>query len=461
MSLNNGKKEIVIMGGGLAGLSAGFNLVRARRPVSVFESDSCVGGLSRTIQHGAFKFDLGGHRFFTRNEETDRFVKDVLRGDYLTVHRKSKIYLRKKFFDYPLKPANALFGLGVSTTVRAVSDYGKEKIRNVFSAPQNISLEDWVVSNFGRTLFTIYFKEYSEKVWGIDCKSISEEWVSKRIEGLSLGVALKNALFKYSGRKVPTLVDRFIYPPLGIGQISDRLKEEIEKENTVKTNTRVSKISHKDSVITGITAKNCAETYDVRGSEFVSSIPLTRLVTMFDPLPPQDILEAASKLRYRDLVIVTLMLNREKVTDLTWLYLPEKGMPLGRIHEPKNWSPHMAPEGKTSIVAEYFCFRDDNIWNAPDNELTSLTARQLADLGLIGMEDVSDSCILRVPKAYPVFEVGYNEHYSRISEYLDRFKNLHIAGRTGKFKYYNIDHAIESGREAANNIIRKTALSRK
>lgn len=453
MNSTNGKKKVIIMGGGLAGLSAGVGLSRAGQSVSVFESDSQVGGLSRTVSYGDFKFDLGGHRFFTKNKDTERFVKDILKGEYVTVNRKSKIYMNNKFFDYPLKPTNALLGLGIPTTIKAISDYGKQKIKGSFRDRKCISLEDWVVAHFGRTMFNIYFKEYSEKVWGIECHRISEEWVSRRIEGLSLGVAVKNALFKFSGRTVPTLVDKFIYPPMGIGQISEGMKEVIERKNTVHINTRVSEISHSNYMITNMVAKNCDVTYDVSGDEFVSSIPITNLVSIMNPAPPDDIMEAVSKLRYRDLVIVTIMLNRERVTDLTWLYLPEKDMPLGRIHEPTNWSSCMAPEGKTHIVAEYFCFKNDNIWNSTDEELTSMTVKQLEKLGFISKEDVFDSCIVKVAKAYPVFEVGYNEYYSRILNYLMNFKNLHITGRTGMFKYYNIDHAIESGREVANLII--------
>ena len=453
MNSSNGKKEVIIMGGGLAGLSAGVGLSRAGQSVSVFESDSQVGGLSRTVSHGDFRFDLGGHRFFTKNKETEQFVKDILKGEYVTVNRKSKIYMNNQFFDYPLKPANALLGMGIPTTVKAISDYSRERIKNSFREKECISLEDWVVAHFGRTMFNIYFKEYSEKVWGIECHRISEEWVSRRIEGLSLGVAVKNALFKFSGRKVPTLVDKFIYPPMGIGRISDGMKEEIERKNTVHINTRVSEISHSNSIITNMVARNCNAAYDISGDEFVSSIPINHLVSMMNPAPPEDIMEAVSKLRYRDLVIVTIMLNRERVTDLTWLYLPEKDMPLGRIHEPGNWSSCMAPEGKTHIVAEYFCFKNDNIWNSTDEELTSMTVKHLEKLGLISKEDVFDSCIVKVAKAYPVFEVGYNEYYSRILNYLNNFKNLHITGRTGMFKYYNIDHAIESGREVAEKII--------
>jgi protoporphyrinogen oxidase len=449
------KNTTVILGGGLAGLSAGFSLVKADQPVTVFESDSEIGGLSKTIHQGDFRFDLGGHRFFTRNEETERFVKELLDGEYLKVPRKSKIYLRNKFFDYPLKPSNALSGLGLYTKIKALSDYSNEKVKNIFNTSKNISLEDWVISHFGRTMFMIYFKEYSEKVRGIECKRISEEWVSKRIEGLSLGVAVKNAFFKFSGRNVNTLVDKFIYPPLGIGQISDKLKAKIERKNTVLTNTSVIRINHEDFSINNIIAKNCEQLYDVHGSEFVSSIPLTNLINMLNPPPPREVIDAVSKLKYRDLVVVTIMLNRERVTDLTWMYVPEQDMTLGRIHEPKNWSPYMAPEGKTHIVAEYFCFRGDHIWNSSDEELTTMTVKQLESLGLINRDEVIDSCVIRAPKAYPLLEVGYAEHYSKILRYLDKFKNLHLIGRTGMFKYYNMDRAIESGIEVAQEIVKK------
>ncbi len=448
----------VILGAGLAGLSSGYSLVKAGKPVTVFESDSSVGGLSRTIHHGNFKFDLGGHRFHTKNKSTEDFVKNILDGDYVTVPRKSKIYLHNKFFDYPLKPSNALLGLGIPTTVRAVYDYSRERIRNLIHSSENISLEDWVVSNFGRTMFNIYFKDYSEKVWGIECSRISEEWVSKRIEGLSLWVAIKNAFFKFSGRDINSFVDKFIYPSMGIGQISDRLKEKIEDENTLLTNTRVARIDHEDFVVNSVTAINCEQVYNVKGSEFVSSIPLTNLMNMLNPAPPEEVLDAVSKLRYRDIVIATIMLNRESVTDLTWMYLPGQDMPIGRIHEPKNWSPNMAPEGKTHIVAEYFCFKDDNIWNSSDEELTEMTVKQLESLGFIDKKDVIDSCIVRAPKAYPLYEIGYNEHYSKILSYLENFKNLHIIGRTGMFQYLNMDRAIESGIEIAEDILKKSPL---
>jgi len=453
---DNQKKTNVILGGGLAGLSAGFVLKKAGRPVLVLENDSKVGGLSKTIVKGKFRFDLGGHRFITKNRMTEQFVSDLLDGEYLTVSRKSKIYMRNKFFDYPLRPSNAILGMGILITLKTIADYSKEKVKGFFSSPVNVSLEDWVVNNFGRTMFNLYFKEYSEKVWGIKCKNISREWVEQRIKGLSLWTAMKKAFFKFSAKEIDTLADKFIYPPVGIGQISDRLKQEIEKENHVLTNTRVTGVNHENFIVRNITAKNLEHNYHVEGSEFISSIPLTNLIKILIPPAPDDVLEAASCLKYRDLVIVTVMLDRESVTDLTWVYLPEQNIPLGRIHEPKNWSPKMAPEMKTHIVSEYFCFEGDKIWNSSDEELKAITVKQLEKLGFIKESEVIDSCVIRVPKAYPLFELGYSDYYARVLEYLKNFRNLHIIGRSGMFRYYNMDHAIESGIEAAEDILEKS-----
>jgi protoporphyrinogen oxidase len=448
----------VIFGGGLAGLSAGFSLVKEKQPVIILEGEIEVGGLARTIKKSGFRFDLGGHRFITKKDRIKHFVSDLLDGQLLVVPRRSKIYIRGKFFDYPLRPSNALFGLGISTTMRAMSDYLYEKIKYSFKQPVSVSLEEWVIHNFGRTMFNLYFKDYSEKVWGITCREISKEWISERIKGLSLWVALKNAFFKFSGQEIDTLVDKFIYPPLGIGHISDTLRTKIERNNPVLTDTRILEVHHRDFLIQKTVVAHNGKTYTVKGSQFISSIPLPSLVQILKPAVPEKILEAALHLKYRDLVVVTIMLNRDKVTDLTWLYLPEKDMAIGRIHEPKNWSPSMAPEGKTHIVSEYFCFENDNIWNLSDREITKITTESLERLGFIKKSEVIDHHVIRVPKAYPLFEIGYHKHYDTILNYLENFRNLHIAGRTGMFRYYNMDYAIESGIEAAEKILKNAPL---
>jgi len=446
-------QNVVILGAGLAGLATGYVLSRNNMEVCLLESTSSVGGLSKTIARGGFLFDLGGHRFLTKNKKIEHLVLDLLADETLRVSRTSKIYMLNRYFDYPLKPVNAIFGLGLATTLRILFDYTKERLVNTFRTPTVVSLEDWIVSQFGRKMFDLYFKGYSEKVWGVGCQQISKEWIARRISGLSLGVAIKNAFFKFSGRKVMTLTDEFYYPRTGIGRIADRLKEEIERTNHIKTNTRVVRINHKDNRITNIVAQNGKSVDTIIGNSFVSSIPLTTLVQSLQPPPPADVLTAAAQLRYRDIVIVTIMLDTERVTDLTWLYLPDGDIPFGRIHEPKNWSPQMAPAGKTHLVVEYFCFQGDAIWNASDAALVDLTVQHLEKLDFTSRDEVLDSCVIREQKAYPLFAVGFQEYYEKLIDYLSNFSNLHIAGRGGMFKYYNMDHAMESGIEVAEEIL--------
>ena len=446
-------KGIVIMGGGLTGLSSGYILAKSGLSVKVFESDSTVGGLSKTIVRKGFRFDLGGHRFFTKDRKIDDFVKDLMGDELISVPRKSKIYMRGKYFDYPLKPVNAFFGLGFATTTKIIFDYGTERCRRLIKEPSKISLEDWVVSNFGRTMFDIYFKEYSEKVWGIDCSRISVDWVAQRIRGLSLAKAIKNAFFRLNGRDIPSLVDRFVYPRLGIGRISDRLSEEIERNNNVYTSTSVRRIKHSGFRVENIEVAGNGRSEIVEGDEFISSVPLTKLVGLLDPAPPDYVLDAATRLKFRDLVIVAIMVDKKRVTDQTWIYIPEQKIPFGRIHEPTNWSEKMAPENKTLLVMEYFSFRNDETWNKTDEELTDITVHGLEQLGYIRKNEVIDSAVVRVQKAYPLFEVGYADICKVIYDYLSLFKNLHIAGRGGMFRYYNMDHAIESGINTAETII--------
>ncbi len=445
------KYEAVILGGGIAGLSAGYVLSKAGVNLAVCESGAAVGGLARTIVQGEFRFDLGGHRFFTKNRKLENFVRQLMGEEFLITPRKSRIYLRSKYFDYPSKPVNALFGLGMLKAVKIISDYCFEKFKRLLTKPEIVSLEDWVVDNFGREMFNLYFKEYSEKVWGIPCDRISEEWVAQRIKGLSLTVAIKNAFFK-SNPEIPTLTERFLYPPLGIGRISERLQEEIEKSSKVFLSTHVETVNHSGSRIESVAARKNGEMITFRANEFVSSIPLPNLVRMLNPTPPLEVLKAAEALHFRDTIIVALMINRDRVTELTWIYVPERSIPFGRVHEPKNWSEYMAPRGKTTLVAEYFCFEGDEIWSKSDEELTKITAENMEKLGFVKASEVLDSAVVRVRNAYPLLEVGYKKSYDKLLSYLSKFENLQLTGRTGMFRYHNIDHAMETGIKAAENI---------
>jgi protoporphyrinogen oxidase len=449
----NEKHEVIVLGGGIAGLSAGYVLSKAGVNLAVCEKDAVVGGLSRTIVYNGYRFDLGGHRFFTKNQELEGFVKQLMGMEFIVAPRSSKIYFRGRYIDYPLKPLNALFAMGVPTTFRIIFDYFFEKLKGLVRKPRIVSLEDWVVNNFGRSMFELYFKEYSEKVWGISCDRISEEWVAQRIKGLSLSVAIREALFKSEKQKIATLAERFLYPELGIGRISKRLEEEINRVNKVLTSTPVTRINHNDSRILSVETLSNNGVRVLEAEEFISSIPVTSLVKMLNPRAPRDVLEAAEKLRYRDTIIAAVMIDRDKVTDLTWIYVPEKHIPFGRIHEPKNWSPRMAPQGKTILVAEYFCFEGDPLWRTPNEELAKMTVDNLVRLGFITREEVLDTLIVRVKKAYPLLEVGYRRYYDKLMSYLSRFKNLQVIGRTGMFRYHNMDHAIETGIKAAENLL--------
>ncbi len=451
--LNPQFKDIVILGGGPSGLSAGHILSSSGSNVLVIEGQARVGGLAKTIQHNEFRFDLGGHRFITDSKQLEALVREVLGGELLVVERSSKILHDGKLYDYPLSVRNALSRLGLRTSIRLVADYLSEQIRKHFTKTPIISLEDWVVRHFGRSMFDLFFREYSEKVWGVPCDRIAKEWVATRIKGLSLWVAIRGAFTRAKSRRLRTLANQFLYPPLGIGQICDNLQARIEQTGQVMTDTRVIGINHADDEIQGVMVQDAIGIHEYSASEFISSIPLTAVVQLLNPQPPAEIRQAAASLRFRDLVVVTVMLDRERVTDQTWMYVPDPAVPFGRIHEPKNWSPRMAPAGKTHLVVEYFCFKEDAIWTATDTALAQRTVRELGKLGIIEPEEVIDSAVLRIPNAYPLFEVDYIEKQKCIVEYLDRFSNLELVGRGGQFEYYNTDHAMESGIAAAEAII--------
>ena len=451
--LNTQFNYAVILGGGPSGLAAGYALSEAGSNVLLIERQARVGGLAKTIEHHGFRFDLGGHRFITGNKQLENLVREILGGELLVVDRSSKILLDGKFYDYPITVRNALSWLGLRKSIRMVADYLSEQVRKRFIKTPIISLEDWVVRHFGRSLFELFFKEYSEKVWGVPCDRIAREWVARRIKGLSLGVAIKTAFSRTGSQRVRTLSSQFLYPPLGIGQICDSLKARVDKVGQVMTDTAVIGINHADSRIQSIIVKDAGGVQGYAGYEFISSIPLTLVVQLLNPQPPAEILQAAASLRFRDLIVVAVMINRERVTDQTWIYVPDSTISFGRIHEPRNWSSRMAPDGKTHLVVEYFCFKEDDIWTATDTALAQRTVHELSELGILEPEEVYDSIVLRVPNAYPLFDVDYIEKQKCIVEYLDRFSNLELVGRGGQFEYYNTDYAMESGIAAAEAII--------
>ena len=310
------------------------------------------------------------------------------------------------------------------------------------------------MKQFGRAMFDLYFKDYSEKVWGVDCRQISSEWVAARINGLSLWQAVKNSVTGMGKKKYKTLTDSFIYPRRGIGRIAERLEEETGKLNPILTSMELQTVHHKHDMITSVEViDNHGRRLTIKGDHFISTIPLTTLVRSFKPLLPIAVRQAALQMSYRDLVVVTLMVDKERLTDLTWMYLPGKDMPFGRLHEPKNWSAQMAPPDKTHVVVEYFCSKDDAIWRMDSQELADHTIQGLEKINLLHKDDVMDSCVVRVPNAYPVFTTEYQKTLQIITGSLKRFKNLDLAGRTGAFSYFNMDQAMASGLAAAKKVI--------
>ncbi len=449
------EKRVLIMGGGPAGLAAGYVLSGKNISASVYEKDKVIGGISRTVVQGDYRYDLGGHRFFTKNQKVFDLVSGLMGEEFIIVPRTSKIYYQNKYFDYPLKPLNALFGMGIFTSFKIMADYAGEHIKSIFTKPKIVSLEDWTVNKFGRKMFNMYFKTYTEKVWGIDCSRIGAEWVAQRIKGLSLRVAIANAFFKSEKNRPTTLIEQFYYPKLGIGRISDRFKEEIEKSgNQVLLDKRVKAVNRDNYRIHSIVVEDKSGESILEGTDFISSIPLTELVSIMKPAPPGDVLEAARKLRYRDLITVALMLDKERVSDNTWIYIHDPNITFGRLHEPKNWSQLMAPSGKTSIVAEYFCFKGDSIWQKSDKGLVDITINEIVNkLGMIKREEINGSSVSRVEKAYPMYEIGYQHPYETVLSFIKQFSNLQIIGRYGTYKYNNMDHSIETGMKAALNIL--------
>lgn len=443
------------MGAGLAGLAAAHTLVEGGRAVTLVEGGEAVGGLARTIEWDGFRFDLGGHRFLSEDPSLAAWVRDLLGADCLSVARSSKILLKGRYFDYPLKPLNALFGFGAATSARILLDYARQRLRR--PERPSVSLEDWVVRQFGRSLFEIYFRDYSEKVWGIGCRQIDMKWVEQRIQGLSLGQAIGRALLPRRGRALPTLGARFLYPRLGIGQIAERLAGAVRLHHPIHTGARVVRVNHSPGRIDSIELAQGKARRLLKGAQFVSTIPLPALVSALHPRPPAPVLAAASRLGSRDLVTVAVKVARPQVTAHTWIYAPEKAIPFGRIHEPPNWSRDMAPPGRSLLVAEYFCFRGDPVWDSGDEALARRTVSSLAALGLIEPREVLGCRVQRVADAYPLFEVGYSELCRTIEDYLAGFANLRIAGRGGMFRYYNMDHAMLAGRDAARGILAQPA----
>jgi len=443
--------ETLILGGGLTGLSSAHVLSRHGAPVRVFEGAPHLGGASRTVEWEGFRFDLGGHRFYTRNEEVLGLVRDLLGDELLTVPRLSRIYLRGHLVDYPLSFFNALRALGPATSAAVAASYVKEKLRNLVRRPPDETFEDWVVSRFGRRLYEIYFKTYSEKVWGVPCSRLEADFAAQRIRGLSFRKAVRNMLTRRSG-EADSLVSQFYYPRRGFGQIPQKMAESLP-EGSVHLSSPVVGVRHDGSRVLEVATRESGEVRWWGAAEVISTIPIDELVRMLEPAPPAEVLGAAKELKYRDLIVLFLVLDREQVSPDQWMYFPDPDVFFGRMHEPKNWSPQMAPADRTGLAIEVFCFQDQPVWEEPVEQLLRRAAQELEDLGLIRASEAAGGTAVRYPNAYPLYEAGYRENMALITSYLRRLENLQLAGRNALFRYTSGDRYIEMGLKAARNIL--------
>jgi len=439
---------VVIIGAGPAGLAAGYELISQNKYPVILERDGVVGGIARTESYKDFYFDIGGHRFFTKNEEINQLWEELLGDNFLRVNRLSRIFYQGKYFNYPLRPANALFNLGPVESLRIFSSYCMARLS---PTPEENSFEEWIINRFGERLYRTFFKTYTEKVWGLPCSEIRADWAAQRIKGLSLLVAVSNALF--GGQQSKSLIEQFSYPKFGPGMMWSSFMDRIEEGNgEVMLNSEVLSIHHDTRMITAVEYSNGSATSKLTPSHCISSVPISKLVKLFKPQPPAEIISAANQLSYRAFIIVVLIIDIPTVFPDQWLYVHSHRVKVGRIQNFKNWSSSMVPDqSKTSIGMEYFCNENDRIWNMQDNELVELATLEMVELGLGKKTQAIDSYVVRQSHAYPVYDSKYKKSLQVIRIYLENFSNLQTIGRSGMHRYNNMDHSMQTGIMAAKN----------
>jgi protoporphyrinogen oxidase len=449
MTVTPGARHVVI-GAGPAGLTAARELARQGRPVVVLEQAGIVGGLARTESYKGFHFDMGGHRFFTKVDEVQKIWHEVLGADFRRRPRLSRIYYDGRFFHYPLKPLNALAGLGLWRAVLVMLSYLRWQL---FPYKEERTFEQWVTNRFGRRLFLTFFKTYTEKVWGIPCSELRAEWAAQRIKDLSLRSAVV-AMFIKPGKTIKTLIEEFDYPRLGPGMMWRAAADEIRRlGGAVRLEAEVTAVRRSgwrvDSVVH---AGPCGEAV-VAGEQFLSSMPVTQLVLRLEPPAPDAVREAARRLTYRDFLTVCLIVDRSDPFPDNWIYVHSPEVKVGRIQNFRSWSPDMVPDpAKASLGLEYFCSEGDALWSLPDEALIRLGKDELERIGLARATEISDGCVFRVSKAYPVYDADYREHLDTVRAFVDRFENLQTIGRNGLHRYNNQDHAMLTGLLAVRNL---------
>ena len=420
-----------------------------------------VGGISRTVAYKDFLFDIGGHRFFSKSKEVVALWQEILPDDFIARPRLSRIYYNGKFFSYPLKAFEALLKLGVFTSTACMASYAYAK---VFPVTPARTFHEWVRNQFGERLFQIFFKTYTEKVWGMSCDEISADWAAQRIKGLDLLTAVVNGLkrslhigrkAKANGDTVKSLIESFQYPRKGPGMMWDAAARKIRAQGgRLLMGRELVSLEFDDTAnlwrIEVETTKGERESFTAR--HVVSSAPVRELVPRIKPVPIS--LLHARALRYRDFLTVALMVRKEELFDDNWIYIHDPSVKVGRVQNYRSWSPEMVPAGMSCLGLEYFCFEGDNLWDASDSDLIALAKKEVAQIGLVAAEDVVDACVVRQPKAYPVYDEEYRDNVAAIRLDLEgSYPTLHMVGRNGMHKYNNQDHAMMTAMLCVQNVL--------
>ncbi len=442
-------KKIAVIGAGPAGLTAAYQLSKAEGiEVELYEAADQVGGLSKTIELWGQQVDLGPHRFFSSDARVNELWLEVVEKDYQMVDRLTRIYYKGKFFHYPLKATNALKNLGIVEAIRCGFSFFKEQ---VLPTKDTSHFEGWVTNRFGKRLFEIFFKTYSEKLWGISCTELDADFAAQRIKKLSLYEAIKSALFPPKENKHKTLVEQFAYPLQGTGMVYNRMKTKIEANGgVVLLSSPVERILTQNGKVYGLLLEDGSEKhYD----HVISTMPLSQMVKRLPEVPP-NIKNLASKLQFRNTILVYLNIAGQDLFKDNWLYVHSNNLEMGRITNFKNWVPSLYGESSNTIlVLEYWCNFDDKLWETSEEELIHLAQKEIQQTGLIKNAEILAGKIVKIPRCYPVYKTGYKEILKPIETYLSTIPNLSIIGRYGAFKYNNQDHSILMGILAAENIL--------
>ena len=446
----------IVVGAGPAGLTAAYELAKLGLRATVVEADRQVGGLARTVAFRGYRFDVGGHRFFSKIPLVNELWREILGEDFLLRRRLSRIRYGGRMFAYPLRPLDALANLGPVEALRVGLSYAHAK---AFPGREERSFEQWVANRFGNRLYEIFFKSYTEKVWGIPCSEISADWASQRIRNLSLGEALRNALLgtgrTRDGEIITTLIDQFQYPRLGPGMMWERCRDLCEARGVpTHCGLRIERFVHRDGRVRHAVARDeDGAPVELAGDDFIASMPIGDVVRALDPAAPGEVLRAANALRHRDYLTVVLIVRREHVFPDNWLYVHSPDVRVGRIQNYKNWSPAMVPDSsRTSLGLEYFLWGHDAEWTWPDERLIEHGVEECARIGLIEPGEVEDGTVLRMKHAYPIYDLDYAENLAIVRRHLARFPNLQIIGRNGQHRYNNQDHSMLAGVWAARNV---------